>query len=210
MKKNLFLVGLCTVFLLVTATNLLSAPKGGITLSGTYYLQGTSTCVQTPFGSPGSEAPLGFDSTFKLELPATTRSRHIEGTLVLNRDGTGTATMHRGQIIHQRLFDGVYNSDTPIIASSWECDVSYETLPDGTSTMTFEGCTGQYVSPSSGLPIYTEDSSYTLGLMVSGSMLFLSGTNPVWEPEVYSEGISTLVKAEKECFRTWTAVRIGN
>jgi hypothetical protein len=144
MKKTIFLVGLCTVFLLVSAMIVSSAPPG-LRLSGTYYLQGVRKCVYTPYEYPQGEDPhippySGFDNTFELLRPATTRTYHNEGTLVLYRDGTGTAALNVLAIIHQATDVGNQNP------TKWSgnCDVSYGSQPDGTTTMTFKNCTGTY------------------------------------------------------------------
>jgi hypothetical protein len=210
MKKAGCIFTLCVALLLMSAINVPAAPKQKpLALSGTYYLQGTGTCVQTPY-VPGYVTPwTGFDNTFALLQPATTRTRHYEGTLVLNTDGTGTATLQRVTIVHQRLNDGTYPNPYPIYIGLYECLVSYETLPDGTSTMTFEDCTGQYLVPATGLLKDAGSPSFALKVMVSGDMLFLSGTNPSYPPEVSWEGIGpSYVEAERECFRTWTAIKI--
>ena len=88
MNKTIFLVALCTAFLLASAIQVSSAPPG-LRLAGTYYLQGTETCVYTEFKYPPQGAYSGFDNTFSLQEDATTRSFHQEGKLVLDRDGTG-------------------------------------------------------------------------------------------------------------------------
>ena len=209
MKKTIFLVGLCMAFLLVSVIQVSSAPRSGVSLSGTYYLQGTSTCVQTPLVAGNVSPYTGFDNTLVLLNSATMRIRHTEGTLVLNRDGTGTADMNTMQIYPSRLSSG----EKPLNVWSGQCLVSYAAQPDGTNTMTFNDCDGEYPG-AFGLPVPSGVLSYTLKMVVVGSGdLYLSQTEPSYPPEVAWEGSTsdgTYKEGERECARTLNAVRIGN
>lgn len=212
MKRTIFLVALCMAFLLASAIQVSSAPRSGVSLSGTYHVQGIATCVQTSFVNGGIPHPFtGFDNTFELQMPATTRTRHMEGTLVLSSDGTGTAQLRHLQINHQRINVGQY----PLQEWTGVCAVEYASQPDGTATMTFTNCAGTYLDGGSGLLVDSGSPgprTYNLVVSKSGELLFLSQTEISYPPEVSwqgSEGNGTYSEGERECARTVTGVLIG-
>jgi len=211
MKKTIFLVTLCMAFLLASAIQVSSAPRSGVSLSGTYHVQGTVTCVQSSYYVEGDVQPFtGFDNTFQLSAPATTRSRHTEGTLVLNTDGTGTVQLRHLQINHQRINVGQY----PLSEWTGECDVEYASQPDGTATMTFADCIGT-LTGAGGLPVDSGSPgprTYNMVVSKSGELLFLSQTEISYPPEVWWQGSEidgNYISGERECARTVTGVLIG-
>jgi len=216
MKKTMFFVTVSIAFLLITAIHVSAGPPG--TLSGTYILQGTGTCAQTPFQLGEVSYTSGFSCDLELLQPTKTRSLHYEGSLVLNKDGTGEVPqLNILRINHQAINGG------QIVAQMWSgsCVVSYEYQPDGTYLLTFEACAGAAGHMSPIAPSGTKEFILKITESGSGDMLYISTIdlgcsdtvtpyplNPeiAWEGSVsdgtYSEGV-------RLCFRTLTATKTG-
>lgn len=207
MKNVGFASGLSVVVILMSAMCVLAAPGGTDTsLQGIYSVNGTSVCVQTPYGLEGDPAPTGFlpDNGFLLLLPGNVRTRHITGVLVLNKNGTGTFYEKLMQIYHQSLNPGNF----PVNAWEGECFVSYGTLPDGSLEMRLDNCVGQNIAGAGALGASGSFSTIlSVATSASGDVLLLSDVEP-WVETVWNANPGYPTRyAERICTRSLTAVR---
>ena len=238
MKKTMFFVAVSIAFLLITPIHVLAGPAG--VLSGTYHLQGIDTCVQTQSvlcDGNNCGTCMGFQgglaSDYILTMPATTKSLSYEGTLVLNKDGTGEVpqlTIH--QINHQHINAG----DRPAVMWTGSCGLSYSYQSDDNYLLIFEVCNGGYVTTGGFRESGVEKITLKMTAPGSGDTLFLSTIDlgliqvPVGEPycgvfppdethkvlanlEFVWEGnindVNDYYGAERLCNRSLTAVRVG-
>jgi hypothetical protein len=197
MKRMLFPVAFCLVFIITLATHVLAEPPIEY-LKGTYTLTGTRECV---YGSPG--AVFGAGPTYPLPSNPSLRIGHTEGKLIINLNGTGTWESRLMQIRENRISSG-----SPSWLTGWEstCEVEFDFDAAGGLELRLPYCEGPLTEGFfTGNIAFDRDTILSVAVSVNGDILLLSDTQPNIETVWGGPGAPD---QERICSRSITAVRI--
>lgn len=197
MKRMLSLAAFGLVIIITLAIDVLAVPPIE-NLKGTYALTGTRECV---YGAPG--AVFGAGPTYSLPSDPSLRIGHIEGKLIINRDGTGTWVSRLMQIRENRISSG---STSWLTGFESTCEVEIDFDAAGGIELRLPFCEGPLTEgPFEGYVAFDRDTILSVVASVNGHILLLSDTQPnietVW-------GGPSAPDQNRICGRSIKAVRI--
>lgn len=206
LKRLVLATALATACAAVAGAEGIGSPsglgQGNRALRGVYSISGTRACVyavQNGFG------PAPFYALLTAG-PSSTRTAIVTGELRLNGDGTGAADFKLIQINNQLVSLG----QQPMSVALQTCDLSYGDLPDGTLVLNTIGCSGP-VTAGGGAGGFAGGGESALSVKATkdGSVLLLSGTEPVVEEVFFSPAPGVSFPSSRICGRSYTAILVS-